>query len=76
MYLRRNMTRFPATLAARLTLWYTAIFVLFTGGAFLLFYFTIDTLLDQRIDEDLEEDIVEFRNLYREDGIAGIKTEI
>lgn len=76
MYLRRNMTRFPPTLAVGLTLWYTGIFVLFTGGAFLLFYFTIDTLLDQRIDEDLEEDIVEFRNLYREDGIEGIKTEI
>ena len=70
------MSRFPATLAARLSLWYTGIFVLFTGGAFLLFYFTIDTLLDQRLDEDLEEDIVEFRSLYAEDGMEGVKTEI
>ena len=70
------MLKRPATLASRLTAWYAGIFILFTGCAFLLFYYTIDTILDQRIDEDLEEDIVEMRSLYNDAGIAGIKTEI
>jgi signal transduction histidine kinase len=64
------------SLASRLTLWYAGIFILFTGSAFLLFYFSINTILDQRIDEDLEEDIVEMRSLYNDAGIAGIKAEI
>ena len=70
------MFKRPATLAARLTAWYAGIFILFSGTAFLLFYYSINTILDQRIDEDLEEDIVEMRSLYNDAGIAGIKTEI
>lgn len=69
-------TRRPVTLAARLTLWYAGIFILFTGSAFLLFYFSINTILDQRIDEDLQEDIAEMRSLYADDGIAALKSEI
>jgi len=68
--------RRPVTLAARLTLWYAGIFILFTGSAFLLFYLSINTILDQRIDEDLQEDIAEMRSLYADGGIAGVKTEI
>ena len=70
------MFKRPATLAARLTAWYAGIFILFSGTAFLLFYYSINTILDQRIDEDLEEDIVEMRSLYDDADIAGIKTEI
>ena len=69
-------TRLPATLAARLTVWFAGIFILFTGSAFLLFYYSINTILDQRIDEDLEEDIVEFRSLHADQGIERVTTEI
>ena len=69
-------TRRPVTLAARLALWYAGIFILFTGSAFLLFYFSINTILDQRIDEDLQEDIAEMRSLYADGGMAALKTEI
>lgn len=64
------------TLAARLTLWYAGIFVLFFSLAFLFFYFFIDATLETAIDEDLEEDILEYRMLWNSDGLERVKTEI
>lgn len=70
------MIRPPRTLALRLTLWYAAIFVLFFGAAFVLFYFSIDSILGYRIDEDLQEDILEFRDLLATEGMARVQQEI
>ena len=38
--------------------------------------FFINAILDQRFEEDLEEDIVEFRLLWESDGLDGVKTEL
>jgi len=70
------MARRPATLATRLALWYAGIFMLFFGAAFLLFYFLADTVLEHEIDDDLEEDIEEFRMLFKADGMQRLVTEI
>ncbi len=70
------MSKRPKTLAARLTLWYAAIFVVFTGVAFILFYFSINSILNNQMDEDLEEDIEEFALLLKTDGIQWVKKEI
>ena len=70
------MNVFLKTLAARLTFWYAGIFVLFFAAAFMFFYVLIDSILDQRIDKDLEEDIVEFRLLWASEGQDRVKEEI
>ncbi len=70
------MIKGPNTLASRLTFWYAAIFVVFSGTAFLLFYLSIDSILSNAIDEDLEEDISEFAMLLSSHGIERVKREI
>jgi len=67
---------FPNTLAFRLTLWYAGLFILFTGAAFLLFYLTIDSILDRRIHEDLVDDIKEFRLLFETEGEIRLRSEL
>lgn len=68
------------TLAARLAFYYAGIFLFFFAAAFLFFYFFINITLIEKVDEDLEEDIVEFGLFYRTEGmekvIAEIKREI
>lgn len=68
--------KIPSTLASRLTLWYAAIFVVFSASAFLGSYFLTDIALNKRFNEDLLEDILEFRMLMQADGIEGVKREI
>ena len=70
------MSKLPKTLSSRLTLWYTASFVLFLGIALSALYFSIDTILNKRIDEDLREDIEEFIVLYEKEGLESVKKEI
>jgi heavy metal sensor kinase len=70
------MRLIPNTLAARLTVWYAAIFLLFFGFAFLSFYQIIDYTLGKTMDEDLAEDIAEFRILLNTEGIRRVETEI
>lgn len=76
MYLGKTMKVCFKTLAARLTLWYAGVFVVFFGAAFLLFYLIINSILDERIDEDLQEDIAEFRLLWQSEGPERVKQEI
>jgi len=64
------------TLASRLTLWNAAIYIAFFGSAFALFYLSINTILHSDLDEDLEEDVAEFRMLLETDGFAAVKLEI
>lgn len=61
------------TLAARLTFWYAGIFTLSTGVAFLFFYFLITTTIRDRIDQDLQGQLVEFRRVIRAGGVEGVK---
>ena len=63
-------------LAARLSRWFVSIHALFTAAAFLVFYFSIDVILDSQIDDDLEEDIEEFSSVLTERGIDGLVAEL
>ena len=51
------------TLASRLTIWNAAIYIVFFGSAFLLFYLSISNILHNLLDEDMVEDITDFRML-------------
>ena len=70
------MIKFPNTLSFRLTCWYAGSFSLFLILALVLFYFSLGKILENRMDEDLQEDLVEFREIYRADGLPGILQEI
>ena len=62
----------PATLAGRLTLWYTGLsaasFLLVFGMA----YFLVAAVLLEQVDDDLVEDIEEFDFIFSQQGLAGM----
>lgn len=60
----------------RLTAWYAGIFVLFSTIAFILAYFSVVSILQTQMDEDLEDDIEEFVALMHLGGIERVKKEI
>ena len=66
----------PTTFSTKLTLWYAITFFFFLLISFCILYFSVDTVLESNIEEDLVEDIAEFRNLYNEDDLDEIKREI
>lgn len=49
----------PKTLSLRLTLWYSALFVLMSVMVYTLFFFSLKTKLLARIDDELSEDLAE-----------------
>jgi heavy metal sensor kinase len=61
------------TLAFRLTLWYAGIFTVSSLLAFLFFYFQIESILRERTDEELRDDIKEFSALLQEQGLEQVK---
>lgn len=61
------------TLAFRLTVWYAAIFTISSLLAFLFFYLQIASILRDRTDEDLVDDIKEFSTLLAAKGIDEVK---
>jgi heavy metal sensor kinase len=61
------------TLAFRLTLWYAAIFTVSSLLAFFFFYLQIASILRERTDEDLLEDVVEFSELFVAKGLDEVK---
>jgi heavy metal sensor kinase len=68
-----NLRRLRRTLAFRLTLWYAAIFTVSSLLAFLLFYLQIASILRERTDEDLLDDIKEFSALLADKGLEEVK---
>ena len=69
-------TKFFKTLSGRLTLWYTLTYSISLILAFCALYAAIGWILDYRIDEDLQEDVDEFRILYQQHGIERVQAEI
>ncbi len=65
-----------SSLALRLTIWYTAIFALAAAIVFASCYFIIASVVQQRTDDGLREDIDELRDLYHAEGLAGLKEEL
>ena len=70
------MISLPNTLSFRLTFWYASSFVIFLLAAMIILYLSIGTVLDRRINEDIEEDLIELRDLYELGGIDRVLEEI
>jgi len=68
-----KLRRIRRTLAFRLTVWYAAIFTASSLLAFLFFYLQIASILRERTDEELLDDIEEFSTLFDEKGIDEVK---
>ena len=68
-----KLARIRRTLAFRLTLWYAAIFTASSLLAFFFFYLQIASILRERTDEELLDDIEEFSTLFDEKGIDEVK---
>jgi heavy metal sensor kinase len=64
------------TLAWRLTLWYAGVFAASSALAFSLAYLLIVALVRERTDEDLGDDVGEFAELLRTEGLRGIEEEM
>ncbi|MBW1891499.1 MAG: HAMP domain-containing protein [Deltaproteobacteria bacterium] len=61
------------TLAFRLTLWYASIFTLSACIAFLIFYFVITALFQERTDKDLLKQVGVFTAMLNADGVEAVK---
>ena len=72
----KNRIKLPNTLAFRLTLWYASTFIAVSLTALLILYLSINSILSDRIDEDLKEDVVEFKLLFDSGGMAQVEKEI
>jgi heavy metal sensor kinase len=68
-----KLLRFRRTLAFRLTVWYAGIFTLSSVLAFFLFYVQIASILRERTDEELLDDLEEFAALLDAKGVEEVK---
>jgi heavy metal sensor kinase len=71
-----NRIKLPRTLSTRLTLWYAATFMGLLVAALLGMVLAIGSILDNRMAEDLEEDIEEFRHLHADEGPNKVMAEL
>lgn len=70
------MSKLPNTLSFRLTFWYASTFLVCLVGSLLALYVYLDTIFTSRMDEDLKEDIAEFRELWDDGGLEKVISEI
>lgn len=68
-----KLRSFRRTLAFRLTLWYAAIFTVSSLLAFFVFYLQIATILRDRTDEELLDDVKDYSVLLAEKGVEEVK---
>ncbi len=71
----RKRIRFFRTVAFRLTFGYALLFSILSIAAFGWAYFALRSAFDHQLDQNLTSDIVEFKTLYREKGIAALRKE-
>jgi heavy metal sensor kinase len=71
-----KILRLRGTLAFRLTLWYAGIFTLSALAAFVVFYFSIASIMQQRTDRRLSNEIAEFAAILASKGMPAVKTNI
>jgi heavy metal sensor kinase len=64
------------SLAWRLTLWYAGVFAASSMLAFSVAYFLIVALVRERTDDDLAEDIGEFAQILRKEGLERVEEEM
>lgn len=70
------MIRIPNTLAFKLTFWYSLVVVVLIVVAFNASYFVLEKTLGHNMEKDLLEGIIEYRVLFQEEGLSGVKREI
>lgn len=75
MFLNK-IPKLRSSLALRLTIWYAAIFAASSVLAFAFVYALTVASVAERTDEELQEEIVDFAAVFRQDGIEPIKKEI
>jgi HAMP domain-containing protein len=75
MYLKKRF-RLPGTLAFRLTLWYAGMFTMSALVAFSALYLVISSVIQERRDEDLLEDVEEFSTMLATQGLDKVKAEM
>ena len=75
MFLRK-LLRLSKTLAFRLTLWYAGIFVILSLAASIVIYLLTTSILQERTDQELLEEVEEFSSLLELKGINEVKTQI
>ena len=63
-------------LALRLTVWYAGIFAVSSVAAFGLLYALIVSVVRERTDDDLEEDVAEYAGFMRAEGLDRVRSEI
>ena len=64
------------TLAFRLTLWYAGIFTLSSLAGFFVFFFSIASIMQQRTDQELSNEIAEFGSILASKGMTAVKANI
>ncbi|MBW1802716.1 MAG: HAMP domain-containing protein [Deltaproteobacteria bacterium] len=69
----KKLIRLRHTLAFRLTLWYAAIFTISSCIAFLFFYLLITSVIRDRTDKDLREQVGKFATLLSSNGIDAVR---
>jgi hypothetical protein len=75
MYLKKILN-LRHTLAFRLTLWYAAIFAVSSFGAFLAFYLLAASVIHDRTDQELLNEIPEYSSLLSLKGFETLKTSL
>ena len=70
------MIKLPNTLSFRLTLWYVSAFLVCFVAALLILYVSTQSILNSRLDADLQEDVADFQELYQEGNLEQVIQEI
>ena len=68
----KSRFKFIHTLAFRLTLWYAGIFSISAGVAFLFFYYLLNSVLLNGVDQDLLSRSKELTSLFNVNGIGAV----
>jgi heavy metal sensor kinase len=72
----KKKPRLRGTLALRLTLWYTGTFAISILVAFLVYYLLIASVIRERRDRDLSDDVEEFSMMLAAEGMDRVKAEM
>ncbi len=63
------------TVTFRLTLWYAVLFGILSIAGFSLVYVKFSSSLRNQVDSELKNSIVEFKNIYAQEGLNGLQEE-
>jgi heavy metal sensor kinase len=75
MFLKKSLLDIRHTLAFRLTLWYAGIFLLSSALAFLFFYLLITSMIRERTDQDLLDEVRNLVSIRRTEGIEAAQRQ-